>query len=219
MDEDFLHAYRHGIIIKCADGVLRRVFPRIFTYSADYPEKYVFVDCLTISSHSAICRVLIATIKDMGLCPCPRCLTPKSFFSFLGLPRDMKRRMTNVRSYVMARVVEAREFIHSGSTVDGVKVEHSLGEGSWVPVLVSTTTYLSIDDFVFDYTTCSQNTFVEKLGPFGLDAFRMLVVDFMHECELGTWKALFSHLIRLLYAIPGGNQLVATLDQRYKEFT
>ena len=39
LDEDFLHAYRHGIVLKCADGVLRRVFPRIFTYSADYPEK------------------------------------------------------------------------------------------------------------------------------------------------------------------------------------
>jgi len=33
----------------------------------------------------------------------------------------------------------------------------------------------------------------------------MLVVDFMHECELGTWKALFTHLIRLLYALPGGD--------------
>lgn len=41
LDEDFLHAYRHGIVLRCADGVLRRIFPRIFTYSADYPEKYV----------------------------------------------------------------------------------------------------------------------------------------------------------------------------------
>jgi hypothetical protein len=43
----------------------------------------------------------------------------------------------------------------------------------------------------------------------------MLVVDFMHECELGTWKALFTHLIRLLYALPGGDSLVAMLDGRY----
>jgi hypothetical protein len=57
--------------------------------------------------------------------------------------------------------------------------------------------------------------FVEKLGPLGLDAFRMLVVDFMHECELGTWKALFTHLIRLLYALPSGNELVAQLDNRF----
>jgi len=43
----------------------------------------------------------------------------------------------------------------------------------------------------------------------------MLVVDFMHECELGTWKALFTHLVRILYALPGGVQLVATLDSRW----
>jgi hypothetical protein len=41
LDTDFLHSYRHGIVLKCADGVFRRVFPRIFTYSADYPEKCV----------------------------------------------------------------------------------------------------------------------------------------------------------------------------------
>jgi hypothetical protein len=41
LDEDFQFAYRHGIVLKCADGVMRRVFPRIFTYSADYPEKCV----------------------------------------------------------------------------------------------------------------------------------------------------------------------------------
>jgi hypothetical protein len=64
----------------------------------------------------------------------------------------------------------------------------------------------------------SQNQFVKKLGPFGLDPFRMLVVDLMHECELGTWKALFTHLIRLLYALPGGSELVTALDGRYETF-
>lgn len=39
LDEDFVHAYKYGMVIKCADGVHRRVYPRIFTYSADYPEK------------------------------------------------------------------------------------------------------------------------------------------------------------------------------------
>ena len=39
LDEDFLHAYKFGIVIKCHDGIERRVYPRIFTYSADYPEK------------------------------------------------------------------------------------------------------------------------------------------------------------------------------------
>lgn len=38
-DEEFLHAYQYGIVLKCSDGVTRRLFPRIFSYSADYPEK------------------------------------------------------------------------------------------------------------------------------------------------------------------------------------
>ena len=41
LDEEFLHAYEHGMIFECGDSVKRRLFPRIFTYSADYPEKYV----------------------------------------------------------------------------------------------------------------------------------------------------------------------------------
>jgi hypothetical protein len=39
LDEDFLHAYKYGIVVKCVDGIERRVYPRFFTYSADYPEK------------------------------------------------------------------------------------------------------------------------------------------------------------------------------------
>ena len=39
LDDKFMHAYEHGMVIDCKDGVRRRVYPRIFTYSADYPEK------------------------------------------------------------------------------------------------------------------------------------------------------------------------------------
>ena len=39
LDDEFLHAYQHGIVLKCADGIERRIYPRIFTYSADFPEK------------------------------------------------------------------------------------------------------------------------------------------------------------------------------------
>lgn len=39
LDDDFVAAYQHGVIIECADGLFRRYFPRFFTYSADYPEK------------------------------------------------------------------------------------------------------------------------------------------------------------------------------------
>ena len=39
LDADFVHAYKYGMVVKCGDGIERRVYPRFFTYSADYPEK------------------------------------------------------------------------------------------------------------------------------------------------------------------------------------
>lgn len=69
-----------------------------------------------------------------------------------------------------------------------------------------------------DLHQCLQNRFAYKLGPLGLDPFRMLVVDLMHECELGTWKALFTHLMRLLYSLPEGVRLIAIFDSRYMLF-
>ena len=41
LDDEFLEAYKHGIVIECCDGIKRRFYPRILTYSTDYPEKYV----------------------------------------------------------------------------------------------------------------------------------------------------------------------------------
>ena len=39
LDDNFVHAYKYGMVVKCANGIERRVYPRFFTYSADYPEK------------------------------------------------------------------------------------------------------------------------------------------------------------------------------------
>jgi 3-deoxy-D-arabino-heptulosonate 7-phosphate (DAHP) synthase len=39
LSPEFIHAYVHGLVIKCYDGIERLVFPRFFTYGADYPEK------------------------------------------------------------------------------------------------------------------------------------------------------------------------------------
>ncbi|KAF8958641.1 hypothetical protein BDZ97DRAFT_1906426 [Flammula alnicola] len=48
----------------------------------------------------------------------------------------------------------------------------------------------------------------------------MLVVDLLHEFELGVWKALFTHLIRLLYAAGrGSDHLVVELDRRYHQIS
>jgi len=41
LDDEFLEAYQHGIAFECCDGIMRRFYPRMLTYSADYKEKYV----------------------------------------------------------------------------------------------------------------------------------------------------------------------------------
>lgn len=43
---------------------------------------------------------------------------------------------------------------------------------------------------------------------------RILVIDFMHEFELGVWKSLFTHLIRVLYAAAPDGSLVEALNER-----
>ena len=39
LDPEFMDAYENGFLFLCSDGVTRRFFPRLLTYSADYPEK------------------------------------------------------------------------------------------------------------------------------------------------------------------------------------
>ena len=57
-----------------------------------------------------------------------------------------------------------------------------------------------------------QNTFLERLGTFGFCVFVMLVVDLLHEFELGIWKAILSHLLRMLESLKGDK--LCELDQR-----
>ncbi|KAJ3529674.1 hypothetical protein NMY22_g8899 [Coprinellus aureogranulatus] len=179
-DEEFQHAYKYGIVIRCIDGVERRVFPRIFSYSADYPEKQV---------------VLLATIRDKGTCGCPRCLIPKDKFQFMGRVRDLHLRVTQSRTFLWDRVDTARFFIYKrGHGIKSTRVEDLLKETSSVPTV---------------------NAFVENLGrEFPLS--RMMVPDFMHEFELGVWKLLFAHLIRLLYAVVPDGSKVLELDYRFR---
>lgn len=48
LNDEFMEAYEHGIVIICPDGVSRRFYPRFFTYSVDYPEKWVSNDMFYI---------------------------------------------------------------------------------------------------------------------------------------------------------------------------
>lgn len=40
----------------------------------------------------------------------------------------------------------------------------------------------------------------------------MLLIDLMHEFELGVWRAIFLHLLRILQSVD--EQLLSELDRR-----
>ncbi|KAG1744112.1 uncharacterized protein EDB91DRAFT_1246991 [Suillus paluster] len=79
-----------------------------------------------------------------------------------------------------------------GAPIKGVAAEHLLKDFSLVPTL---------------------NTFIKWLGSLGLDFFPILVVDLLHKFELGVFKSVFKHLLRLLYAID--HESVMLLNERF----
>ncbi|KAJ3576110.1 hypothetical protein NP233_g670 [Leucocoprinus birnbaumii] len=179
LDPRFLYAYVHGLEVLCADGILRLLFPRFFTYSADYPEK-----------------IILATIRFLGGCPCPRCMIKKNMICGLGTAADQEAR-NNARTDSIARqglVEQARKLVfRSGKSVASGPVEKILKPHSM---------------------TLTRNAFSIRLFEHGFDYHRMFVPDLLHEFELGTWKAVFTHLMRILHA--AGDGAIQTLNKRYR---
>ncbi|KAF9228318.1 hypothetical protein BS17DRAFT_793093 [Gyrodon lividus] len=175
LDKKFMHAYEHGMVIRCADGVTRHVFSQFFTYSADYPEK-----------------VLLASIKLLGMCLCPQCVVKKAEVSKMGMKAVMQCHATH-------RVDDDRHHCHieqacqlifdAGMPVNGARVK----------------TILSDESLVLNH-----NAFSEKLSPHGFNLFLMLVVDLLHEFKLGVWKAIFIHLIWILIA--AGEETISRMN-------
>ncbi|KAI0057240.1 hypothetical protein BV25DRAFT_1812761 [Artomyces pyxidatus] len=195
LDDEFVHAYRHGMIVDCIDGIRRRIYPRIFVYSADYPEK-----------------VLIATIRDKGRCPCPRCLITFDKIPELGSAADRDLRATNIRYDDALRrqaVEDARDLIYrDGYVVNSERVDNLLKAQSMIPTTMTT----PIDNSLF---IPQQNVFSSKLSDTGFDFHKTLTVDLLHEFELGVWKAVFSHLVRILEA--HSTTAVHELNRRFRQ--
>lgn len=55
--------------------------------------------------------------------------------------------------------------------------------------------------------------FSERLGKFGSDVFDALVINFMHETELGDFRNLIKHLIRILHS--QGPDVVVEFNERF----
>ncbi|KAJ2913887.1 hypothetical protein MD484_g6527, partial [Candolleomyces efflorescens] len=60
-----------------------------------------------------------------------------------------------------------------------------------------------------------KSTISKELGDSGLNVYDILVPDVLHEVELGVWKGVFTHLIRVLHS--RGLRYVNLLNERYRE--
>ncbi|KAI0701452.1 hypothetical protein C8T65DRAFT_788248 [Cerioporus squamosus] len=184
LDPEFCKAYKEGLLLRCGDGVLRRLFPRFFTYSADYPEK-----------------VLIAALKPLARCLCPRCLTEKTEVSEAGTAADEERRTSKRRADDAAthsKIRRARELIFRGYSLTSKRVKKLLEDQSLNPI---------------------RSAFSTLLSDQGLDVYQLLAPDLMHEFELGVWKNTFAHLMRILEAPGVSGEIIQEFNNRFAPFS
>lgn len=134
--------------MECADGLVRRFYPRIFTYAANYPEKYVTSFINFVISPYTLCiilRALMSSIRNLGGCPCPRCKILRSDIHLMGTKNDRRKRLALARQDDQPRqfsVKQARAAIYNPDpqkclAVDSAYVERQLKANSLVPTLVS----------------------------------------------------------------------------------
>ena len=132
----------------------------------------------------------------------------------MGTPNDMKRRQLLVRTDDDSRrnkVLRARELIYERNyAVNTPQVEKLLRDQSLVPTTVSEDSLNS--GLIWCTNTVSKNAFSDNLSALGFNLFLMLVVDLLHEFELGVWKAIFTHLLRILDNLKDGK--LHELDRR-----
>ncbi|KAF6756915.1 hypothetical protein DFP72DRAFT_1066293 [Ephemerocybe angulata] len=182
LDDDFVHAYKHGLVAKGFDGETRRFYPRILTYSADYPEK-----------------TLLVGVRKIGDFPCFRCLVPVTELDRLGTVADRTLRSEKRSDLLRVKnVAKARRLIFKKPfyAVNTKLVEDLLKPYSIVP---------------------SQNAFSDRLSAAGLEVYSLPAIDILHEFELGPWRDLFIHLLRVLNVVGTADSLHVILNSRFRQ--
>ena len=108
------------------------------------------------------------------------------------------------------KVFAARRLIYEEQYVVGTpQVETLLKPESLVPTMVC---ILRCKVVLKRLTLVVQNAFSERLSHTNFNFFLMLVVDLLHEFELGVWKSILIHLLRIVNSLKGTG--LAELDRR-----
>lgn len=103
---------------------------KLFLYSTGLPTSIL----------NLISRVLLATIRNLGSFPCPRCLIPKEKIPEVGTRNDDQRRETQRRvadNSLISKIRTARTWIYNeGYRIKAAAVERLLSPTSLVPTVV-----------------------------------------------------------------------------------
>ena len=160
-------------------------------------------------------RMLMTCLKYLSSCPCPRCLLLRTKISRIGSKSDTRDRLKLVRvdsETRRKRVDLARRLLfEKGVNITSTRIKDILEGGSL------TLTRVCIKFGSLFLTNFLQNAFSERLFSHGFNFYQMFTVDLLHEFELGVWKAIFTHLLRILYA--HGNGKIQELNKRYDVMT
>ncbi|KDR80175.1 hypothetical protein GALMADRAFT_62788 [Galerina marginata CBS 339.88] len=143
-------------------------------------------------------KVLMSGIKYLSDCPCPRCTTLKNNIPRLGTMRDLCNRERLMRidnEHRQFDIEMVRKWLYvDGKNITSVHIDRVLGPKSLVP---------------------TRNAFSFRLFEHGFNFYRLFAPDLLHEFELGVWKAIFIHLLRMAYA--QGDDTIMKLNARFRQ--
>ncbi|PBK86077.1 hypothetical protein ARMGADRAFT_1047940 [Armillaria gallica] len=150
-DDEFKAAYQHGLVVECWDGICQRLFPCFFVYSADYPEK-----------------VLMACLKTMGTCLCPRCLIQKSEVQQMG----------------------TKTIFLKGKAINSTHIEAFLKDESLILTRSAFSEFFQDTDLDFNFYILFV---IDLMHEFELSAFKALFIHLIQICY-----AIRAHVVQIL---------------------
>ncbi|KAF8675505.1 hypothetical protein AX14_005100, partial [Amanita brunnescens Koide BX004] len=161
LHNDFMHAYVHGFHHIFPDRIRQLLFPPLFTYATDYPEK-----------------VLLACIRYLAKCPCPQCYVLKDNISDMGRKRDMHNR--SLRTCIddqmsQCEITSARNAVfEAGMSFNCQFIENTIGKKSLTVVQSAFSTHF------YEYGLNHYDMFVpDLLHEFELGVWKSTFVHLM----------------------------------------
>lgn len=125
----FIDAYKHGIVIKFYNDIGCCIFPKFFTYAADYPEKWVLCSKF-LTNLMQKSRILLACIKFLETCPCPCCLITKKDITNMESHADMNTWQNKIQinnQELRTKITNAYKAISKyGASINGICVQNLL---------------------------------------------------------------------------------------------